>query len=63
MKICIIKINRYDHHNLDKLSAPTLVTRLINDVVQNSIGSSNDDPVNFTGTVYYDWFLVFSVFD
>ena len=28
------QINRYDHHNLDKLSAPTLVTRLINDVVQ-----------------------------
>lgn len=28
------QINRYDHHNLDKLSAPTLVTRLVNDVVQ-----------------------------
>lgn len=28
------KINNYDYHNLDKLSAPTLVTRLINDVVQ-----------------------------
>lgn len=28
------QINRYDHRNLDKLSAPTLVTRLVNDVVQ-----------------------------
>ena len=28
------QINRYDHHNLDKLNAPTLVTRLVNDVVQ-----------------------------
>lgn len=28
------QINRYDHHNLDYLSAPTLVTRLVNDVVQ-----------------------------
>lgn len=28
------QINHYDHHNLDKLSAPTLVTRLVNDVVQ-----------------------------
>lgn len=28
------KINNYDSANLDKLSAPTLVTRLINDVVQ-----------------------------
>lgn len=28
------QINRYDHHNLDQLSAPTLVTRLVNDVVQ-----------------------------
>lgn len=28
------QINRYDHHNLDRLSAPTLVTRLVNDVVQ-----------------------------
>lgn len=28
------KINTYDHHNLDKLGTPTLVTRLINDVVQ-----------------------------
>lgn len=27
-------INRYDYHNLDQLNAPTLVTRLINDVVQ-----------------------------
>ncbi len=28
------QINRYDHRNLDNLSAPTLVTRLVNDVVQ-----------------------------
>lgn len=28
------QINSYDHRNLDKLSAPTLVTRLVNDVVQ-----------------------------
>lgn len=28
------QINQYDHRNLDKLSAPTLVTRLVNDVVQ-----------------------------
>lgn len=28
------QINCYDHHNLDKLNAPTLVTRLVNDVVQ-----------------------------
>lgn len=28
------KINNYDHHNLDKFGTPTLVTRLINDVVQ-----------------------------
>lgn len=28
------QINSYDHQNLDKLSAPTLVTRLVNDVVQ-----------------------------
>lgn len=28
------RINRYDHRNLDNLSAPTLVTRLVNDVVQ-----------------------------
>ena len=28
------QINKYDHHNLDKLGTPTLVTRLINDVVQ-----------------------------
>lgn len=28
------QINCFDHHNLDKLNAPTLVTRLINDVVQ-----------------------------
>lgn len=28
------QINRYDHRNLDSLSAPTLVTRLVNDVVQ-----------------------------
>lgn len=28
------KINNYDNANLDRLSAPTLVTRLINDVVQ-----------------------------
>lgn len=28
------QINKYDHSNLDKLGTPTLVTRLINDVVQ-----------------------------
>lgn len=28
------RINKYDHSNLDKLGTPTLVTRLINDVVQ-----------------------------
>lgn len=28
------KINNYDHRNLDKFGTPTLVTRLINDVVQ-----------------------------
>lgn len=28
------QINSYDHRNLDKLSAPTLVTRLVNDIVQ-----------------------------
>lgn len=28
------QINKYDHHNLDMLNAPTLVTRLVNDVVQ-----------------------------
>lgn len=28
------QINKYDHRNLDHLNAPTLVTRLVNDVVQ-----------------------------
>lgn len=28
------QINKYDHRNLDYLNAPTLVTRLVNDVVQ-----------------------------
>ncbi|WP_278627879.1 ABC transporter ATP-binding protein [Thomasclavelia cocleata] len=34
------QINRYDHRNLDKLSAPTLVTRLVNDVVQIQLATA-----------------------